>query len=349
MTPVLPGPDRHSCTSQVKLFSPPETLLQSSFSTAHNAYAYVWGNPVHPELSGEDLLKWCMNIVAEQRYECFKDLLGVFVILIDEPEHHRLTFVTDILGVRPMFLTKQDGRIVFGSDVWSLQKAGVGNGQINYDAVSAWIVYGYNCTDQSLFSDLRRLPAGSVNIFRDGQETEFSYANFESSSHVLSTDRIVEDIHGIVSSTVQILLSRHPKVSFALSGGYDSRYLLALSSSLTRTSLECCTVSFTKEEEWISQQVVESLGLPLKNISVGSSIWNLYDHVYHFAGDGFPISKFVTSCVAEQSSGVPMVNGFMGDSLIRDSKDTYLGKSEEEWAGNLVDVLQTSRYPFYCG
>ena len=348
MQPVLTATHFKSSTGQVKLFSTPGTLVPSWFSAEHRAYVFIWGNPVHPELSGDGLLEWCMKIIAEERYECFKDLLGAFVILIDEPEHHRLTVVTDILGVRPMFLTNQDGRIVFGSDVWSLQEAGVGNGTINYDAVSAWIVYGFNCTDQSLFSDLRRLAAGAVNIFRDGQETEFSYANFESSSQILPADQIVEDIHGIVSSTVQILLSKHPKVSFALSGGYDSRYLLALSSSLTRTSLECCTVSFTKEEEWLSQQVAESLGLPLKKIPVGSSIWNLYDNVYHFAGDGFPISKFVTYCVAQQSAGVPMVNGFMGDSLIRGSKDTYLGKSEEAWAGNLVDVLQRKHMITNC-
>ena len=340
LLPIVPVTNLKDCASQVKLFCPPETILQSWFSQENRAYVYIWGNPVHSEFSGDGLLEWCMKIIADERYECFRELLGTFIILIDEPGQRRLTFVTDILGVRPMFLTNQDGRMMFGSDVWSLQEAGVGNGKINYDAVSAWIVYGYNCTNQSLFTNLRRLAAGSVTIFREGQETEFSYATFESSSQVLPTDQLVEDIHDIVSSTVPILLSKHPKVSFALSGGYDSRYLLALSSSLTNTALECCTVSFTKEEEWLSQKVAESLGLPLKKISIGRSIWDLYDNVYHFAGDGFPISKFVTYCVAQQSPGIPMINGFMGDSLIRGSKDRFLGKYEKELDGNLVDVLQ---------
>ena len=348
LLPMVTVTNPKDCASQVKLFSSPETNLQSWFSYENSAYVYIWGSPVHSEFSGEGLLEWCMRVIAEKRYECFRELLGIFVILIDEPVQHRLTFVTDILGVRPMFLTNQNGRIVFGSDVWALQEAGVGYGKINYDAVCAWIVYGYNCTNQSLFTNLRRLAAGSVTVFREGQETEFSYATFESSSLVLPTDRIVEDIHAITSSVVRTLVSKHPKVNFALSGGYDSRYLLALSSSLTSTSLECCTVSFTKEEKGISQEVAASLGLPLKEIPVGSSIWDLYDHAFHFAGDGFPISKFVTYCVAQQSPGVPMVNGFMGDSLIRGSKDKFLGKYEKEVDGDLVDVLQQKHMMSNC-
>ena len=35
-----------------------------------------------------------------------------------------------------------------------------------------------------------------------------------------------------------------------------------------------------------------------------------------------------------------MVNGFMGDSLMRGSKDTFMGRYETEWDDDLVDILQ---------
>ena len=56
--------------------------------------------------------------------------------------------------------------------------------------------------------------------------------------------------------------------------------------------------------------------------------------------DGFPISKSVTDYVARQQCGVPMINGFMGDSLMRGSHDRIDGKYESECAGDLADVLQ---------
>jgi hypothetical protein len=64
MQPVIPAMHFKSSTGQVKLFSPPGALVQSWFSAEHSAYVYIFGSPVHSELSGEGLLEWCINIVA---------------------------------------------------------------------------------------------------------------------------------------------------------------------------------------------------------------------------------------------------------------------------------------------
>jgi hypothetical protein len=113
-----------------------------------------------------------------------------------------------------------------------------------------------------------------------------------------------------------------------------------LSLSLGKTSVECATVNFTEEEGHTANQVAEILGVPLKTHNINGSIWNLYDEVYHFMADGFPISKFVPYQIAQEYPGIPMVNGFMGDALIRGDSDRFMGKYETEWEENLVDVLQ---------
>jgi len=115
---------------------------------------------------------------------------------------------------------------------------------------------------------------------------------------------------------------------------------LALCSSLTKASIQCATVSFTNQEGYVASQVAETLGFPLKTFPVNGSIWDLYDPVYHFSADGFPISKFVTYCIAKEYTEIPMINGFLGDSLMCGSKDTFLGKYETEWKDDLTDVLQ---------
>jgi hypothetical protein len=108
---------------------------------------------------------------------------------------------------------------------------------------------------------------------------------------------------------------------------------------LPKTSIDCATLC-VPEEGHIAYQVAEALGVSLKNLPVRGSVWDLYDHVYHFTADGFPISKFVTYCIAQQYPGRPMINGFLGDSLMRGSHDRIRGKLETEWSGNLADTLQ---------
>lgn len=325
---------------QVKVSSYSEATLQVSFSRAHKSWTYLWGMPSHPEISQSKISEWCAKNVAEGHYALFRELLGSFVVIVDEPNKNCITFVSDILGVRPMFLGKQNGRIIFGSKVWPIYRAGLISGQINYDAVSAWISYGFNCTNGSLFADLCRLSPGSAVVIKDGQWKEIPYARFEAPAPLPPTKRVAEELHEIVSSTLNVLLANTPQATLALSGGYDSRYMLALSLYLSKTTIHCSTVSISRGEEEIAHQVAKILKVPLETVPVRNSEWDLYDEAFHFTADGFPITKFVTYCLAQQHSNVPMLNGYMGDSLMRGSKDKFLGKYEDEWPGDPVDVLQ---------
>ena len=340
MQPVQIHTDSNSESPQMRLFVHPRSYMQTYFVEENALYAYVWGIPAHPQIAQSDISAWCAHAVAQERYDHFRELLGSFIVIVDEPRRSRISFITDILGVRPLFLAKQKGRIIFGSAAWPIQKAGLIKGVIDYDAVTSWIAYGYNCTDGSLFAELSRLPPGSAVVFQHGQRIEFQYARLEAQSQLVSAEKASADLHEIVLSTVKTLLANHPRLSIALSGGYDSRYLLALCLLfLPKTSIDCTTVGVT-EEGHIAYQVSEALGVSLKSFPVRDSEWDLYDHVYHFTADGFPISKFVTYCIAQQCLGTPMVNGFLGDSLMRGSHDRFLGKLETEWSGNLSATLQ---------
>jgi asparagine synthase len=325
---------------QIQISAYPETTLRISYSPAHKAWVYIWGMPAHLEIAQAKIPDWCAKVVAGEDYEKFKELVGSFVVIVDEPSKHCLTFVSDILGVRPMFLGKQKGRVIYGSKVWPMYRAGLISGRIDYDAVSAWISYGFNCTNGSLFTDLQRMPPGSVVVIKNGEWKKISYAKFEATGSLLPTDQVVEELHEIVSSTLKVLLADVPQVTLALSGGYDSRYLLALTLSFSKTAIKCSTVSISNEEEYIACQVANSLGVPLETVPIRNSEWDLYDEPFHLTADGFPITKFITYCLANCPSKVPMLNGYMGDSLMRGSKDMFQRKYEEEWTGDLVEILQ---------
>ena len=326
---------------QFRIFASPDTHLLSSYSRQHNATCYVWGNPVHDVIAASDIPAWCIEVIVGQKQKRFRELIGTFIVIVDEPERNRITFVNDVLGISPMFVGIYDGRLVFGSDVWPMYEAGLSDGAIDYDALSAWIAYGYNCTDGSLFSDLRRLAPGALTVYEDGQYKTIPYAEFEGGSQTKSVDQAAEELHHIVSSTAKTLLANQSRVSIALSGGFDSRYLAALALSIKgRDSLECMTVSFTKAEGEVAREVGERLGLKLESLPVNGSLWDLYDQVYHDTPDGFPISKFVTHCVAQRYPGIPMVNGFLGGSTVGGEEDTINGRCEDEFADDLADILQ---------
>lgn len=338
--PVSIGSTFNGQYGQLKLFTYPNTHLKTWTSQEKGVCSYVWGIPAHPDITAANIPKWCAKIVGEKQYTRFRELIGPFVVIIDEPRNHRITVITDILGVRPIFFSMPKGRLVLGSKVWPIQKAGLSNGAIDYDAVASWIAYGYNCTGGSLFSDLRRLPPGVAVVFQDKQFSEIPYVEFEPKSQSHSEAQAAEKLHQIVSSSIKTLLAEQPRISIALSGGYDSRYLLMLCRSLKNVSISCAAVDTTQAEGDIACRVTNAVKIPLKRFHVDNSEWDLYDSVYHVMADGFPISKFVTYPIAQHYPQIPMVNGYLGDGLMRGSKDKFLGKYETEWKGDLVDVLQ---------
>lgn len=183
---LTPSKNAHSVGGwQFQLFGTPNTVITSGSAPEHNAYAYVWGAVVHPDVPVEQIAAWAAEIVAERRYERLKELLGYFVIIVEEPAKRRLSVVSDILGVRPLFYRLEKNRLIFGSDAWMLQRAGLTSGEIDWDAVSSWIVYGCNLTAKTLFNDLDRLDAGSVVIFEEGRQQVIPYVRFPVSDRSL--------------------------------------------------------------------------------------------------------------------------------------------------------------------
>ncbi|MDQ7786446.1 MAG: hypothetical protein RDU01_02455 [Thermodesulfovibrionales bacterium] len=344
--PAIPLMNADCTPRQIHISASHQAPVQSYYSREHDSYAYVWGIPAHPEIPSPDIAEWCLKAVVEECYDRFKELIGTFIVITDEPRKHSITFVNDILGIRPLFLGRKNGRIVFGSDIWAMQSSGLCGGKIDYDSVSSWIAYGYNCTDGTLFSDLHRLPPGSVVLFQDDKYLEKKYIEFKSEEQKTVPEMVSEEIHEMVSSNIKTLLSNHHRVSLALSGGYDSRYILAL--SLNKIFTDCFTVNFPEEDSLIAQTVAKVLNIPLRNIPVHGSVWDIYDHVYHYMADGFPISKFVPYRVAQEYPGIPMLNGFMGEALIRGDSDRFMGMYETEWKDDPVDVLQRKHLKICC-
>lgn len=335
-------PVQKSCPEAwgVRLFASPHTSLKLFVSKEQGLCAYVWGVPSHPEVKPDDIASWCASVVAGEQYTRFRELLGIYVVIVDQPRKRRLTFVSDILGIRPFFLGHHKGRLVFGSNVWPIHNAGLTSGKVDYDAVASWIAFGYSCTGGSLFADLRRLPPGTAVVFQDEQATEIPYTQFALDPHTETTEQAAEYLHDTVSTSLKALVANHPRLSLSLSGGFDSRYLLALALEANAPVETIVNVRFSREEGEIAHKVADILRVPVIDFPVDGNIWDIYDEVYHVAADGFPISKFVTYCIAQRYPKMPMLNGFLGGVTIRGFDDTLEGKYEDEFNENLVDVLQ---------
>jgi hypothetical protein len=324
---------------QIIMLADHDTCLQT-FVSPEGFCTYVWGIPAHRTVARADIAAWAARVHATGECHRFRELLGTFVIIIDEPLRRRVTFVNDVLGIRPLFVGHRAGRLVFGSDVWTMHRIGFTSGQIDYRALTSWIAFSCSCTGDTLFADLRRLAPGTVTVFEDGRLSERPYASFSVAARIPDTEEAADVIHHIVSSTAEAMFASHPAVTLALSGGFDSRYLLALAVERHANIARLITVSYPPEEGEVARRVADVLGVTVEDLRAGDKEWDTYEEPYHFSADGFVISKQLTYRIAQLAPGVPLVNGFMGGILVRGHDDTPDGKYESELGSELVAALQ---------
>ena len=126
-------------------------------------------------------------------------------MLIDDRRNRRVLMVSDMIGMRPWYVGQNNGRLICGSDVWEIQKAGIDMGGINYDAVASWLRLIWDCSGQSLFTNFPAIGYGSVGVWENGKYGESRYFTLTGGVEQPSQPELFDDILQRVSSCFNAL------------------------------------------------------------------------------------------------------------------------------------------------
>jgi hypothetical protein len=302
------------------VFAADQRRVQRCLDDSSGCAIYLLGHAAHATRRGEELLRWCAQVVRDGPATRFREL-GNFVVIIDERRRRTITFVSDVLGVRPWLIGSFGGRLVAGTDVLQICDAGLSNRQIDYDALSSWLRYNQDITGRSIVQDYRHIGPGSVCTFdATGQLiSETPYACFEYGEREIKPDEMIETLHGTVSRTMELLVRDAAEVNLPLSGGYDSRLLFALALQRELPRVHATTVQTREYEGRVARDVAAAMLYPLQMIHSGGRVLDLFDDPFAFTAGGFPMGLNLTNMLARRRPGMPLVSGFLGDGLMRAS------------------------------
>ena len=142
----------------------------------------------------------------------------------------RLSLVTDFLGLRPLFYLHQPGRLAFASEIKTLLGLNWLKPQINEAALAEWLAFEVLDGDRTLFEGVKRLPPGAMLIWEKGHLSVHQYAQpgYTESQHDWTEPQWVEAFIEALRQSLQRRLVYPDGLALPLSGGLDSRLLLAL-------------------------------------------------------------------------------------------------------------------------
>lgn len=336
--------------------SPRSTGFQQLAAASTHSYAdddvsgarcTLWGAPSHPDIPQHSVAGWLLTHVTQRRYDVIETLIGPFVAIVDDPTSELVTIVTDPLGVMPVFVSQDESTVLIGTDAWTIAGQSSDPVQVDGRSLASWLWFGFDCSSHSLFRGVRLLPAGSVTSFTPRGETTHQYWDAAEARNEFQDGDLAGEIRRIVQSATSVLLRDRPEAILSLSGGWDSRFIAACAVEAGYKPLAVCVAS-SKGEEKLASDVAAHLGLALEVIRPAGDVFDLYPEPFGYTATGYPITYFVTHEIARRHPGRPILNGFLGDSLVRGSHDRVQGRLEDEFTSDLTDVLMKT-HSMSCG
>lgn len=183
-------------------------------------------------------LKWGENAWLE--------LEGMYAAAIWDRQNRKLWLARDPLGIKPLYLTEQDGGIAFASEISALRALPNHRFDIDERGVDDFFRFGHVLGPRSIFKQVRWLEPGHVlQIGPQGEPAvrQFWKARIHAHCGLSERDWIEETRRRVLGAVEQHMLADVPVGAF-LSGGVDSGAITAAMARSSRAPVKAFTASF---------------------------------------------------------------------------------------------------------
>jgi asparagine synthase (glutamine-hydrolysing) len=166
----------------------------------------------------------------EQHGEGFVERLrGMFAVAIWDAPRRRLVLARDRFGIKPLYYRHVDGELAFASELRALPR-----GEIDLDALEAFLAFNAIPAPLTIFREVRKLPAGHLLVWEDGGLRMERFARAAPLPQREDEEaELVEELRSRLRDSVRAHLVSDVPVGVLLSGGVDSALLAALAAEET--------------------------------------------------------------------------------------------------------------------
>jgi len=170
-------------------------------------------------------------------------LRGMFAIAIWDARRKRLVLARDRFGIKPLYYRDVDGELSFASELDALPK-----GDLDLDALEAFLATNTVPTPLSIFREIRKLPPGHVLTWEDGRVALERFARpGPLPVRVDDEAELLEECRARLRDSVRAHLVSDVPVGVLLSGGVDSGALAALASEESSEPVRTFSIGFEEQ------------------------------------------------------------------------------------------------------
>ncbi len=168
-------------------------------------------------------------------------LRGMFAVAIWDARRGRLVLARDRFGIKPLYYRAAGGGLEFASELRALPR-----GEIDLDALEAFLAFNSIPAPLTIFRECRKLPAGHLLVWDGGEPRLERFARPAPSGELRDEEEaeLVEELRARLRDSVRAHLVSDVPVGVLLSGGVDSSILAALAAEELSEPLRTFSIGF---------------------------------------------------------------------------------------------------------
>ena len=184
-------------------------------------------------------------------------LRGMFAVALWDARQRRLVLARDRFGIKPLYYRVGGGTLSFASELKALLEQPGFSREIDLDGLEAFLDYAVVPAPLTIFREVRKLPAGHVLTWREGDGIDADALAVERyarpapvAEHDLRSEgeeELAEEVRRCLRDSVRAHLVADVPVGIMLSGGVDSSALTAFAALESSQPVQTFSIGFEEE------------------------------------------------------------------------------------------------------
>ena len=286
-----------------------------------------------------------------------KRLIGMFAFAIWDRKDRRLTLARDRLGIKPLYLGRQNGRIAFASELKAFEALPGWKGELNEDALASYLRLAYVPSPHSIYRGIDKLAPGHIATIDEAGKIEtiayWRLADVAREGHASPLDigdaEATDMLEALLGDAVKRRLVADVPLGAFLSGGIDSSTVAAMMRTNSTAPVRTYSIGFGEagyDEAPHARTVAKHLGTehtelyvsPREAEAVIPELPTIYDEPF---ADSSQVPTYLLSKLTRQHVTVAL-SGDGGDEL-------FAGYTRHRFARALAVLPQSIGRGLACG
>jgi asparagine synthase (glutamine-hydrolysing) len=266
-----------------------------------------------------------VHLYEEHGDDFVERLRGMFAIALWDGRERRLLLARDRFGIKPLYYRLAGGVLSFASELKAMLEQPGFSREIDPRAVAAYLAFNSIPAPLTIFAEARKLPQGTLAVWRDGELTQARYARPAPVEAARTRRRpegeLADELRETLRGSIRAHLVADVPVGVLLSGGVDSAGIVALAAGEQADPVKTFSVGFEEasfDELDRARLVAERYGTEHHEIVLRPDAVELFPKLVEAFDEPFGDSSALpTYLVSELAAGEVKValSGEGGDEL----------------------------------